>query len=101
MRALLQHLGHDDAGEPVPRPKQALDVHALLAQAVGQLAGIHVRRAVLAEPVEWNPHPAPSKRSRNRTSPSNSIRMSGMENLAIVRRSYPPPKANPVYRSGS
>ena len=85
--ALVQDAGHDDARQPVPRAQEVLHVDALLAQPVREHLGREVGGAVLAQPRQGNPHRTPSNRRRNRTSPSHSIRMSGMPNRAMASRS--------------
>ena len=68
----------DDPLEPVPRTQDALDLDAAMGDQVGEVVDGHVGRRVLAQPRERDPHAAAPNCSRKRTSPSISIRMSGI-----------------------
>ena len=72
----LDHPGDDDAGDPLPRTLDRLDLRALAREQLRQLLGRQVGRAQLPQPGQDDLHAAPSNRSRNRTSPSTNSRMS-------------------------
>ncbi len=97
----LDHPRDDDAGDPLPRTLDRLDLRALAREQLRELLGRQVGRAQLAQPGQDDLHAAPSNRSRNRTSPSTNSRMSFTPYLTIATRSIPMPNAKPVYRSES
>ena len=96
MIAHLEHAHRDDTVQARPRLEDALDLHAAMGHAFGQLVGGQVRRRELPQPPERHPHDAASHCARNRTSPSMSNRMSGIAYRSRAIRSMPTPKANPV-----
>src|SRR5438093_1127478 len=97
--ANLHHPSDDDPGESVPRVLDAFDQDAARDQGLREDVRLQVGRRELAQPRQGNAHQAAPNCSRNRTSPSISIRMSGIAYLRIATRSMPRPNANPVYRS--
>ena len=78
MIADLEDARDDDLLEPVPRPQDALDLDAAAGHRLGEVVDGHVGRGVLSQPRERDPHADAPNCSRNRTSPSTSMRMSGI-----------------------
>src|SRR4029450_5195178 len=97
----LEDPGDHDAGDPLPRVLDRLDLGALAGQQLGEALAGPSGRPQLAEPGKDDLHAAPSNRSRKRTSPSTNSRMSLTPYLTIATRSIPMPNATPVYRSES
>ncbi len=88
MIAHVEHPRDDHALQTVPRTLDPLDVEALEREEVAQLLRRELDRAVLPEPSQRNAHQlSTSNCPRNRTSLSQSSRMSGIPNRIIASRS--------------
>ena len=96
MIADLEHPSHHHTLQPCPRPEHPFDLDPLPGDQLRQLVGLKVGGGELPQPGEDDLHTTPSNCSRNCTSPSRSIRMSGIAYLSSATRSMPIPKANPV-----
>ena len=94
-----QHAPHDEVVELAHAVVlDAVDLRAGHRQPRRELLDGHVRRAVLVQPLDGDPHP---NCSRKRVSLSKSSRRSGTRCLSIAMRSMPMPKAKPWMRLGS
>jgi hypothetical protein len=84
----LQHPGDRHPGEPRPGLLDRLEVRALQRQEVAELHGTQLGRTELPEPADRDAHqPITWNCSRNRTSLSQSSRMSGIPKRIIASRS--------------
>ncbi len=96
MIADLHDARHHHALQALPRTKDALDLDALPCDQLGELVDVHLDGAELPQPRQDDVHATPSNCRRNRTSPSKSIRMSGIPYFKSAKRSMPIPNAKPV-----
>ena len=91
------HARDDHALDAVPGAEHLLDLHALAGRSARRGRRRPGRSGQNSRSHEQDdPHATPSNCARNRTSPSNSIRMSGIAYFSRATRSIPSPKANPV-----